>query len=165
MSLPVLDHLRVGVGLPLIGRRRLVSPAVRLRVRLQRGRLDQLLAEGAPPTPYPLIRERARQLTTRGARRRLAKGLEGAIRAAERPAQPFSAAVAVNRAAVDSARGALVALVDRLNSAEPVGAQGIVLTRRLLADPAGPLYQQSEADDLWDTAGAAFRGLEEGPRI
>jgi hypothetical protein len=101
----------------------------------------------------------ARMVSAQG-RARLAGHLEDAIARAERPHSPFSATVAVCRAAVREARGALLDLAERLRGPRPVAPAGVRLAQELLVDGAGPLYVPAHRGELRAAALQALGALD-----
>jgi len=103
----------------------------RLADLLRAPRLDRALEAGADPASEPSLRERARQLTSRRARRRVARALEELDRG---PGLP------VRRDQVRDASDLLSELTVALRSRERVSARGVLLARRIVTDGCGPLY-------------------------
>jgi hypothetical protein len=101
----------------------------------------------------------ARRLTKERAREKLARGLERAIRDAERPRGRLTSAIPVRRVAVLGARVQLQALAARLRAPEPVYSQGVAAVRALLVNAESPLYQPGlDLDAAVDDALAALDG-------
>jgi hypothetical protein len=128
------------------GTRLVISPRpahdgllLRARTWLLHYRLDNEIARavGRPGDAELALRER--QLVGARERRRLAGAVERVLAEADRrPA--FSAAVPIDREAVEVARPALTQLALALRSGEPVDPRGVALTLRLLTDAYSPLY-------------------------
>ena len=67
----------------------------------------------------------------------------------------------VNRNAVRADSATFAALADRLADLDrPVAARGVVLLRRLLVDPSGPLYDRERAEELPAFLDALLEALE-----
>jgi len=98
---------------------------------LRATRLDRALADGVDPASEPVLRQRARRLTSWRTRRRLAKALEDVERG---PGLP------VRHDQVLEARDLLSELTTALRSRERVSARGVLLARRIITDGCGPLY-------------------------
>ena len=98
---------------------------------LRAPRLDRALADGADPASEPSLRQRARRLTSRRARQRLAEALEAVERG---PGVP------VRHDQVVEASDLLSELAAALRSRERVSARGVLLARRIITDGCGPLY-------------------------
>lgn len=130
----------------------------RLRVLVNRPGLDARLAGGEPPSADAVLALRAAQLCASGARTRVANGLERALTDDGRPG--LSAAVPVNRRAVQSARPYLAQLIETLRSPAPVAPQGVARARQLLTDAASPLYPPARPTDLRHAAGQALWELD-----
>ena len=130
----------------------------RLHVLVNRPGLDARLAEGEPPSGDAVLALRAAQLCAPGTRSRVASGLERALTDDGRPR--LSAAVPVNRRAVQSARPYLAQLIEALRSPAPVAPQGVARARQLLTDSASPLYPPAQPADLRHAAGQALWELD-----
>jgi hypothetical protein len=109
-------------------------------VHLRWRRLDRALADGADPSSTAALARRARHLTRRGTRRRLAKDLRGVIAAATRGPTMPSSRIPPSRPEAPAARGQLEAIASEAASERPVYAQGLARLELLLTDGAGPLY-------------------------
>ena len=121
--------------------------------------LDHQLAEGADPADNPLLRARARRITSRRSRRRVAAGLAGAV--SKSVVQPtFTAAVRPNGREVLAARTVLNTLDRRLRSSDPVAPQGVAILLVLLCDCTSPLFAAGEPGALGSRLRAAAAALE-----
>jgi hypothetical protein len=140
------------------------GPCRRIRLALIAGwraaELDSQLAAGASPAVDALLAIRARRLTSRRYRARMAAGLARAVRDTEAARRSFTAAVRPDRREVAAARTVLATLDRRLSAAEPVSAQGIALLELLLTDGASPLYRPTEPGALGSRLRAAAAALE-----
>ena len=123
------------------------GPLVRLQVALHRGGLDRALARGEDPVTQRTLAVRAGQLVSARGREHVVGALERAIAAARAP-RAFTAAVAPNPTAVLRNRSALLDLIDRLRSPEPVAATGVARLLVLLRDGCSPLYTPPRPDLL-----------------
>ena len=130
----------------------------RFRVLLNRSGLDARLAQGEPPSDDAALASRAARLCAPRTRNRVASGLERALTDDRRPG--LSAAVPVNRRAVQSARPYLVQLIEALRSPAPVAPQGVARALRLLTDAGSPLYPPAQPADLRHAAGQALWELD-----
>jgi len=130
----------------------------RLRVLLNRPGLDARLAQGEPPSDDASLALRAAQLCAPRTRTRVASCLERAMADDGRPG--LSAAVPINRRAVQSARPYLVQLIETLRSPAPVAPQGVARARQLLTNAASPLYPPAQPADLRHAAGQALWELD-----
>jgi hypothetical protein len=122
---------------------------------MTRGKLDRELADGRPCESTPALALRARQLVSPRERRRLARDLRGAVAYVDRvDSRPTISAVVIDRAAVRSARQAIVRLAERLEGWAPVSPRGVALTRVLLTDGLSPLFnpnsEQSVIEAMWE---------------
>lgn len=87
---------------------------------------------------------RARQLTSRRTRERIAASVDQILAAAERPPW-FGSAVPPARAGVAGAEAQLRALSKALRGPSLVYARGVALTNILLHDGRSPLYEPAAA--------------------
>ena len=136
----------------------------RLRLALiagwRAGELDRQLAAGASPSADALLAIRARRLTGRRHRARVAAGLARTVRDAEATTRGFSAAVRPDRREVIAARTVLATLERRLHGPEQVSARGVALLESLLTDGTSPLYRPAEPGALGSRLRAAAAALE-----
>jgi hypothetical protein len=117
------------------------SRVVRLRMRFGRRRLDRELLAGSEPTRDALILGRARQLTARPARAKLARLFERVLDVAREPEWNPYAVVSIQRSSVRKAAPDLWRLIDLLRGPQPISPQGVLMAYRLLTDGGGPLYR------------------------
>ena len=120
---------------------------LRLYVALFRPSLDRALARGEDPVTRRALAMRAGQLVSARGREHVVVALERAVAAARAP-RAFTAAVAPNPTTVLSNRSALLDLIDRLRSPEPVAATGVARLLVLLRDGCSPLYSPARPDLL-----------------
>jgi hypothetical protein len=132
----------------------------RLRARLNSSQLDRRLADGADPAESPELTLRARRLTGRTYRSRLADSLDEAVRVAERREVRVSAVPPLAAREVRASRASLIELALALRGGGPVAPAGVALAERLLIDGSGPLYVTSGHDALWLAARRATVALE-----
>ncbi|HVC84943.1 MAG TPA: hypothetical protein VNC12_06790 [Solirubrobacteraceae bacterium] len=134
--------------------------ALRIRLWLTRGRLDQQIVSGCACWANAAVAWRARQLSDPRTRRRHARNLREVVayadRAGSRP--PFSAVVTVC-AAVRADREAILGLAERLEAPGPVNPRGIVLVARFLTDGIdSPLFNarctRTVTEAVWDISDA-----------
>jgi hypothetical protein len=111
-------------------------------------------------TPPPLrLAWRAEELVATKSRLDLAHSLRTLVRDAS--PRYLRSSSPVNRLAVRTESQTLIALADRLADVErPVAARGVVLLRRLLVDPSGPLYDPELAHELPPFLECAREALE-----
>ena len=128
----------------------LSTTLLRLRVATHHDLLDSLLARGADPTGQRALAMRAAQLGSRRHRRTLARTLRRTVEEAGASRPPARATVVViARAQIRAAAGDVLALADRLDSAQPARPAGVVIAQRLLTDALdSPLYVQAERGAL-----------------
>ncbi len=113
-------------------------PLLRLRLLLNSGELDRVLASGADPASSELLAARSAQLTGRRIRTRLASGLSAFI---DPPRGPAGLSSAIRpRTDLRPLRPVLVALQRRLRSKERLEPRGVAVLKWLLTDVMSPLY-------------------------
>jgi len=107
--------------------------------------LDRALARGVSPDVTPMLRARARWLTSRTQLRVVAKGLNSSIRHAAIPdtRATFTTRMRISPEAAGDAREALELLARRMVSPDRPAAAGVVLARWLLTDGVGPMYSRT----------------------
>lgn len=127
-----------------------------------RSNLDRLLLRSEHSALSPLLTWRAGELCAPDEREHLAAMLRRIVRSADTSHMPGAAPL--NRGAIRASAEEMDALVDRLVSAEAVSARGVLLTRRLLDDSAGPLYDHDRSDELGPRLREVLRALDERPR-
>jgi len=112
--------------------------------RLHAEDLDRALAQGMSPDATPMLRARARWLTSPTQRRVVAKGLNSSVRRGAIPQTriALTTRVRVSPEAAGDARETLEQLARRLLSPDPPAVAGVVLARRLLTDGIGPMYSR-----------------------
>jgi hypothetical protein len=127
---------------------------------MTRSRLDRQIAAGNP-SPSAAERElRARQLTSPRAQRRAAQNLRRTVRYVDRVgSRPNFSAVVTNRGAVRAGRESILGLAERLETAAPVNARGMVLAGRLLTDgTTSPLFhgtpERTVDQAIWEISDA-----------
>jgi len=132
------------------------SLSLRLRTWWRRNRHDRILAAGGDPAADRELRLRARQLTSKSGRHRLAEHVKELVSEAhDRPSSfttrtpfspkaltPFSFATLTPRRRADVHRSTaeLLAVAERLREDRPIEVQGAAKVSRLLGDRTGPLY-------------------------
>lgn len=125
------------------------SLPLRMRVAASRERLNRELAEDADPGSSPELALRASQLTSGRRRKQLVRSLRRIISEAHHPPLTRMRVVIINRAAVVDAEVAINTMIARLNSAEPVRAEGMAIAEWMLTDGArSPLYNAVEPGAL-----------------
>lgn len=143
---------------------RVRSGAIAVRVRMRTAEIDRELARGRSPDSDPLTRERALQLVSESTRRKIARGLELALRQADADLSLRTQAP-VSREAVREAAPALETLIARLLDGGQVSPQGVARAKVLLSDGAGPLFLRRAGDGLLRAAGSARSALDLGPLV
>jgi hypothetical protein len=122
---------------------------------MTRGKLDREIADGCMCESSTALALRARQLVSPRERRQLARDLRGAVAYVDRVgSRPTISSVVIDRAAVRSARQAIVRLAERLEGWAPVSPRGVALTRALLTDGLSPLFNpnsdRSAIEAMWE---------------
>ena len=159
-------HVLLGDSLGGFTLRRL-RPWHRLLARCAAARLDRELAAGASPETSALLAARAIQLTSMKFRRDLARSLQRILAAAGhspaglplRTAAVHPPRVPLCRARISRLASPLAGLAGYLAAPGPVRVQGVAMVSQLLADGAGPLYNEACGDDLGDIIGNVTRAL------
>jgi hypothetical protein len=151
-------------GLAPRGATRRGLPGLGLRMRVWSGslQLDHRLAEGVAPANSPELALRAQQLVGERSRRALASALTGAVRAAWRPAGPWTAATPIAARGVRDAAACLVALARDLVSARDPSVRGVALVSFLVCDPVSPLYDDHSPVTVSEIADRARSALNPG---
>jgi len=140
------------------------SLLVRARAGIQRGELTRTLAEGTDPSGRPELALRAAQLTGKRSRRTLARTLRRTVAEAHQPAMTRASVVIIRRGAVLNAELAITAMIERLESSEPVRLEGMAIAERLLANADhSPLYSPAEPGTLRQLVLAATAAMGPGP--
>jgi hypothetical protein len=128
-------------------------------LRRVRATADRLILAGheqhAPPA---VVLWRANELAGEPHRRLLGREVEHILRAAS-PARLPSAAP-LDRPGIRASEPLLRRLADRLADERPVSARGVLLAERLLADPAGALYDPAAPEPLPVALLRVLRALE-----
>jgi hypothetical protein len=142
-------------------------PWHRLLARCAAARLDCELAASTNPETSALLAARAIQLTSMKFRRDLARSLQRILAAAGHPTAglplPTAAVqpprIPLCRTRISRSAGPLAGLAGYLAAPGPVRAQGVAMVSQLLADGAGPLYNEACGDDLGVVIGKVTRAL------
>lgn len=107
-----------------------------------------------------MLSARAKRITARRSRKRLADGLTGALRSAQDGTPGFTAAVRPHAQEVLAARTVIAALDRRLRGPEPVTAHGTAMLLALMTEGTSPLYRPTEPGALGSHLRAAAAALE-----
>jgi hypothetical protein len=133
--------------------------ALRARVWFAAGTLDRQLAEGTPPASSPALAVRASQLTDHAQRERLAAGLIRIVREARIGRRDAKLTVPLQRAAILSGAGDLLALAAALRSRSPCSPRTVALVSYLIHDGRSPLYDDHACASAASLARAARAGF------
>lgn len=150
-ALPSPAYGDAGAVAPRGSRQRGARPTIvdRLRVAARHDALDAALAAGADRIRQPQLALRAAQLERPRHRRVLARTLRGVVDEATGSRPPARAtAIVIARRHLLAGADDVLALADRLDSAQPAHATGIAIAQRLITDALSPLYMPSERDML-----------------
>lgn len=140
------------------------SLLVRTRVGIQRDELTRALAEGADPGSRPELALRAAQLTGKRSRRAFARTLRRTVAEAHQPALTRASVVIIRRGEVLNAESEIAAMIERLESSEPVRPEGMAIAERLLTNAErSPLYNPAEPGTLRQRVLAATAAMGPGP--
>jgi hypothetical protein len=132
-----------------------VRLADRIAARARGLDLDRQLAAGAPPESSAALTLRARALLRPAGRKRIARGLRGLVRHAQRP-PGVPAGVPLARRQLLDAAPLINRLADRLDDAGPVHVRGVALASLLITDGAGPLYSCDRSRGVGDAVEKAL---------
>jgi len=123
--------------------------------------LDRRLANGADPMLSDELSLRVGQLRSAATRARLAHVLREAVETANGKHPPLTT-TRLRRPEIRDNEGVLLALADRLHDGEPLGAQGLAMTARLVDDRSSPLYRSGPAGSLPAAVSDALAALGRG---
>ncbi len=126
---------------------------------LHRPSLDAQIASGDQAHFDPRIALRRRQLTTPSQRERLAHTIDSMLERASTVPVP-SSRVPLRRDEIGACVEDFLALSRRLRDVNPIDAQGVVMTKRLLSDGASPLYYRRSPVSLRHAVRSARLALE-----
>ncbi|HET8823166.1 MAG TPA: hypothetical protein VFM57_16630 [Thermoleophilaceae bacterium] len=135
-----------------------VAIALRVRVFMRRGVLDQLLAAGADPCWDRELALRAAHLIAPRRRRALAQSLVRAVRDAHSPPR-WSCAAPIARSAARATTPELRALAASLTQEAAPAPQGVALAQQLLREPGSPLYAPGDERALRESVRLTQRAL------
>jgi hypothetical protein len=185
MSFPIAHHASTapakhpgGVATPAARRDRggdlpfapRLRPGLWRRIRLawiaswRAASLDRKLAAGTIPLNGSALAIRARRITSRRGRKRVADGLMRASRDAGTVTAGFTAAIPPDQREVLAADTVLTAIDRRLRAPEPVTPRGMAQLLLLLTDGESPLYRRSEPGGFGSRLRAAAAALEPADR-
>lgn len=135
-------------------------PTLRTRItaRLRAGRLDAMLAVGAPVPAGSPMAVRAARLTSTAEREAIARTLRRVIRDAASDRRQITAQVPLHRSNIAAATPLIEAITLRLHAPQPVRPRGMARLHRVLRDGFGPLYAFGHGD-LTGRLGAALAAL------
>jgi hypothetical protein len=123
--------------------------------------LDRRLARGIDPMLSDELSLRVGQLGSPGTRVRLANALRIAVELANGRRAPLIT-TRLRRAEIRECDALLLSLAERLRGGDPVGAQGLAMTARLVEDRAGPLYRSRTSGSLPAAVSDALAALGQG---
>lgn len=119
-----------------------------------------MLARGDPLDGDVAVR--GARLARTAARRAVATELESALSVGQLPlSERAPSQIDINREAVLAAEPAMESLIGRLRSPSPAHPRGVVLSRRIVRDGCGPLYQPAHSADLLHAVGQALKALDQ----
>ncbi|GAS87238.1 hypothetical protein [Mycolicibacterium brisbanense] len=135
-------------------------PSIRARLlaRLNAGKLDAMLAVGAPTPAGSPIAVRAARLTSIAEREELARVLHEIVEQAKADVNVWSVRVPLHYTNVAAAEDVIAAIRLRLHAPLPVSARGMARLNRVLTDGCGPLYEDGRGD-LAGRLGAALAAM------
>jgi hypothetical protein len=130
----------------------------RLTARLLAGRLDRLLAVGAPAPAGSALAAHEARLTSSAEREAIARSLRATVADARGRGLLLSSRVPLHVPNIAAAQDVIDAVTLRLHSPRPVSARGMARLRQILGDGTGPLYRYGRGD-LRGRLGAALAAL------
>ena len=130
----------------------------RLAARLRAGRLDRLVAVGAPGAAGSALAAHEARLTSLTEREAIARSLRRCITDANGHGILLSSRLPFHTPNIKGAEDLIDTITLRLHSPRPVSARGMARLRQILADGAGPLYRFGHGD-LNGRLGAALAAL------
>jgi hypothetical protein len=134
---------------------------LRVLTRWSAGDLDRRLADGTDPMLSDELSLRVGQLGSARTRVRLANALRAAVEFANGRRAPLIT-TRLRRKAIRECDELLLMLAERLRGGEPVGAQGLAMTARLVDDRCGPLYRSRARGSLPAAVSDALAALGQG---
>ena len=164
MAVSPLDHATSPWAAPRSRSRRRGRIRATAKAWINGWELDRQLAAGCDPETDAGLEARARRITSRRSRRRLADGLARVLRTVE-PARPaFTAAARPDAAEVLAARTVLASLERRLLCDDEIAPSGAAMLGLLLTDCTGPVYHPTRPGELGSRVRAAAAALEPSGR-
>ena len=130
----------------------------RLTARLLAGRLDRLLAVGAPAPAGSALAAHEARLKSSAEREAIARSLRATVADARGRGLLLSSRVPLHVPNIAAAEDVIDAVTLRLHSPRPVSARGMARLRQILGDGTGPLYRYGRGD-LRGRLGAALAAL------
>jgi hypothetical protein len=135
-----------------------------LRVAVHKSDLTDVLASGGEPLLDVELSLRAAQLTSDRNRKTMARTWRRTIAEAHQPAMARPRVVIIQRGAVLDAEPAITAMIDRLQGAVVVAAQGMAMAEQILTDGwTSPLYNAAEPGALGRRVRAATAAMDSRP--
>jgi hypothetical protein len=134
---------------------------LRVLTRWGAGDLDRRLADGSDPMISDELSLRVGQLGSAGTRTRLANAIRAAVEFANGRRAPLIA-TRLRRDEIRECDELLLTLAERLRAGEPVGAQGLAMTARLVDDRSGPMYRSRASGSLPVAVADALAALGQG---
>jgi hypothetical protein len=125
---------------------RALNPAVRIRTRLRRAKLDRELANGADPASSDELRRRADQLSSPAERARIANALVETLGDARRVGEPLTIRSFGYRAAVREVADEILALALRLRDDQPISVQAVATAAWLVDSKSSPMRRDGAGD-------------------
>lgn len=138
------------------------GPWLRIRVFMNRLKLDRALAEGTDPSERPELALRAEQLQQQRVRKRTAKGFDHLIQMAFADPSPYvsPSMLPLHHERVRPNLGLFQELVDALRAPGPHTVQGLARASALLEDAHGPLYASDPSESLGEVLNATISEVE-----
>jgi hypothetical protein len=136
----------------------LVSVRARLKAWLMPGRLDRLLAVGAPAPAGSALALHAARITSASERNALADSLGFALEMLHSGRPTPHPRIPVHRHNIAAVEALIETIASRLRSRRTVGVRGVARLRAVLSDGCGPFYDGGKGD-LEGRLGAVLAAL------
>jgi hypothetical protein len=136
----------------------LVSVRARLKAWLMPGRLDRLLAVGAPAPAGSALALHAARITSASERNALADALGFALEMLHSGVRTPHPRIPIHRHNIAAVETLIETIASRLRSRRPVDVRGMARLRAVLSDGCGPFYDGGKGD-LEGRLGAVIAAL------
>src|SRR3954452_18415213 len=136
----------------------LVSVRARLKAWLTPGRLDRLLAGGAPAPAGSALALHAARITSASERNAISYSLGFSLELLRSDIPTPHPRLPIHRHNIAAVEALIETITSRLRSRQPVGVRGMARLRAVLSDGCGPFYDGGKGD-LEGRLGAVIAAL------